>query len=142
MTLDAGALIALDRNDRGAWTALRTARADGVEPVVPAPVLVEVWRGAEQARLAQALRGCFIESLDEALARAAGVLCGRAGTHDTVDAAVIASASRRGGTVITGDPVDLRTLAAHANDASLRIVPLGARSPLPHRGSRRRPRPG
>ena len=57
------------------------------------------------------LTACLIEPLDESLARAAGELCGRAGTSDVVDAAIVASASRRGDDILTSDPADLVHLA-------------------------------
>ena len=110
-TLDSGALIAADRNDRRYWRAV--AQADeGFN--VPAIVLAEVWRGGRNANLARALNGCDLESLDVELAKAAGILCGRTGTDDPVDALVVASAARRGDDIITTDPDDLRALAAVA----------------------------
>ena len=57
---------------------------------------------------------CFVEPLDEALAKSAGGLCGKAKVADVVDAAVVASAARRGDAVLTSDPRDLRRLASHA----------------------------
>jgi hypothetical protein len=83
-------------------------------PIVPAPVVWQVWRdGTRQARLARMLRGCLIEPVDDATARAAGELLGRARTTDGVDAVVVISAARRGGLVYTSDPADLRKLSEH-----------------------------
>lgn len=114
VTLDAGVLIAADRNDRRFWR-LREQLADaGLRPFVPAVVLTEVWRGARSANLARALRGCEIPVVGAELAMAAGMLCGRAGTDDPIDAIVVASAARRGDHIITTDPSDLRALAAAA----------------------------
>lgn len=110
-TIDSGALIAADRYDRRFWTA---ARSNDEVFTVPAVVLAEVWRGARNANLARALDGCDLEVLDIELAKVAGVLCGRAGTSDPVDALVVASAARRGDDIITTDPDDLRALAAVA----------------------------
>ena len=110
-TLDSGALIAADRNDRRYWTA---ARSSEEMFTVPAIVITEVWRGGRNANLARALNGCDLESLDVELAKAAGILCGRTGTADPVDALVVASAVRRGDDIITTDPDDLRALAAAA----------------------------
>ena len=56
----------------------------------------------------------FIHDSPLELAKAAGILCGRAGTSDPVDALVVASAARRGDDIITTDPEDLRALAAVA----------------------------
>ncbi|MGH8907563.1 MAG: PIN domain-containing protein [Egibacteraceae bacterium] len=112
LTLDTGALVAVERGDRRVWTALKVAVADKVVPVIPSPVLVEAWRGARQARLGQVLRHCRIEALDDAGARRAGELCGTAGTDDPVDAVVVASAVRRGDVVLTSDAGDLTHLAS------------------------------
>jgi predicted nucleic acid-binding protein len=60
------------------------------------------------------VNACFVDPLDEALAKAAGELCGKAKVADVVDAAVVASAARRGDAILTGDPRDLRRLAPHA----------------------------
>ena len=111
-TLDSGALIAAERNDRRYWKASK--KRDELF-TVPAIVVTEVWRGGGNASLARALLGCDLESLDVDLAKAAGILCGRAGTSDPVDALVVASAARRGDDIITTDPDDLRALAAVAD---------------------------
>ena len=108
---------------------MRSRHADllvgGVVPVVPAPVVWQVWRdGSRQARLARLLRGCVVEPVDEALARSAGELLGRAHTADGVDAVVVLSAARRGGIVYTSDPGDLTRLAAHLPRAAFAIHPV------------------
>ena len=52
VVLDAGALIALDRNDRGTWAMLRVADDDGDVILVPSGVVGQAWRdGARQALL-------------------------------------------------------------------------------------------
>lgn len=112
LTLDAGALIAADRNVRSFWAFLKEAIDRGVVPVIPSPVLVQAWRTPRQARLAQVVKACWVEPLEESLARSAGELCGTAKTSDVVDAVVIASAARRGDSVLTSDPKDLRRLVA------------------------------
>jgi len=43
LVLDAGALIALDDNDRGMWAMLRVATDDGDFVGIPAAVLAQVW---------------------------------------------------------------------------------------------------
>ncbi|PWJ54602.1 hypothetical protein SAMN06264364_10645 [Quadrisphaera granulorum] len=83
--------------------------------VVPAGALAQVWRdGARQARLGRLLRSIavVVDPLDGQTARAAGVLCGRAGTSDVVDASVALAAARRGCAVVTTDPEDLSRLGA------------------------------
>ena len=112
LTLDAGALMAAERNDRAFWAVFKEATLREVVPVIPAPALAQAWRGSRQARLAQVVNACWVEPLDEALAKQAGELCGRAGTADVIDAAVVAIAARRGAAVVTSDPKDARRLAA------------------------------
>lgn len=124
LTLDTGALIALDRNDREAWAFLRRSVDRGEVPSVPTVVVAQAWRGsARQALLARALGVCRSESLDDALARRAGILCGRAGTADIVDAVVVESAARHHGLILTSDPGDLEHLAGHVT-GPVTVVPL------------------
>lgn len=59
------------------------------------------------------MNACFVDPLDEALAKSAGELCGRAKLADVVDAAVVASAARRGDAILTSDPRHLRRLASY-----------------------------
>jgi hypothetical protein len=115
LVLDAGALIALDRNDRDMWAMLRVAAAVGDTVVVPAGVVAQAWRdGRRQALLAKALQSCREVALDGAGARAAGLLCGYAGTSDVIDASVALAVAGAGGgssvTLLTSDPSDLRRL--------------------------------
>ena len=124
--LDAGALIALDRNVRTVWAMLRVAvdREDAV--LVPAGVIGQAWRdGARQALLARALKHCEELALDGSAARAAGLLCGRAGTADVIDASVVvaaATAARRAPTsILTSDPDDIERLATFV-DGVVRVV--------------------
>ena len=44
VVLDAGALIALERNDRAIWAALKLV-AQGSDVIVPSTALAQVWRG-------------------------------------------------------------------------------------------------
>jgi len=58
MLLDAGALIALDGNDRAMWVRLEVLHDAGELPVTHGGVIGQVWRGGPgQARLAMALAG-------------------------------------------------------------------------------------
>lgn len=121
-TLDAGALIAIERADRRVTALLMAARARGARLAVPAAALAQVWRGgARQARLAALQRSRFVDvvPLDGSDARLAGQLCGLRGTTDVVDASVVICARRRPGVVLTSDPADLLQL-----DARLRVVPV------------------
>jgi predicted nucleic acid-binding protein len=53
---------------------------------------------------------CEVVALDDYQARAAGQLCGLAGTSDVVDASVALVARQRGAAVVTSDPAELRRL--------------------------------
>jgi predicted nucleic acid-binding protein len=122
VTLDTGALIAIDRGDRRLQALLDEAGDAGAELAVPAGVIAQAWRGsARQARVARflALSTVTVVALDEPEARASGTLCGRAGTADVVDASIVICARARGHAVVTGDPQDLAAL-----DPYLRLVTL------------------
>lgn len=113
LVLDAGALIAVERTDRPTLTVMEAARRQGRELVVPAGVVAQVWRGGpRQARLARflAARGVEVEALTDAAAKASGVVCGRAGTADIVDASVVVAARRHQATVVSSDRADLELL--------------------------------
>ena len=113
LTLDSGALVALERRSGRIRRLLALAGQRSVRTYVPAGVLAQVWRGgARQQPLAALLSEPFVEvvPLDEAAAKAAGELCGRQGTDDIVDASVALCARITWSTVITGDPDDLRRL--------------------------------
>jgi hypothetical protein len=112
-TLDAGALIAIDRDDRRVARFLKRAREEELEIVVPAGVVGQVWRdGRRQAQLAKLLGGrtVQIEPLDHYRARAAGQLCGACGTDDVIDASVVLCARMRKHQILTGDVDDLLRL--------------------------------
>ncbi len=116
IVLDAGALIALDRNDRQMWAVLRIAADEGKLVYVPAGVIAQAWRdGTRQTLLSRALRHCEEVPLDGVLARAAGLLCGQAGTADVIDASVALTASTLARSedtlVFTSDPNDIAHLA-------------------------------
>jgi predicted nucleic acid-binding protein len=82
--------------------------------VIPSAALAQAWRSHRQARLAQIVNSCVVDPLDELLAKTAGELCGTSKTRDIVDAAVVASAARRGDAILTSDSRDLGRLASHA----------------------------
>lgn len=114
LTLDAGALLAYERRDRSVRDSVDAAIRQGRRVTVPAGVLAQVWRDRRrQVELGWLLRddGVDVIDLDEDAAKASGELCGRAGTSDVIDASVVVCArERRGSTVLTSDPGDLRHL--------------------------------
>jgi len=113
VVLDTGALVGFERNDRRVVAIVTRALEHHDELLVPAGVVAQAWRdGSRQARLARLLGAplCNVVSLDDRQARAAGQLCGLAGTTDVVDASVAVVAWDRRARVITSDPDDLRRL--------------------------------
>jgi len=115
LTLDAGALIAFERNDRRLVALIARSLEHGHSLAVPAGVVGQVWRdGRQQARLARLLGAdeIEIETLDDKRARDAGQLCGVKGTTDVIDASVVLCARSRGHQIATSDPDGLRRLDA------------------------------
>jgi hypothetical protein len=113
LTLDAGALIAFERNDRRLVAVIARSVELGYSLAVPAGVVGQVWRdGRRQARLARLLGAgeVKIEALDDQRARDAGQLCGVRGTTDVIDASVVLCARARGHRIATSDPDDIRRL--------------------------------
>lgn len=119
-TYDTGALLAAEAHRRDLWVLHARSLLRGEQPVVPAAVLAQAWRGGPQAALSRLLHGCVVEELDEPRARAAGIVCARSGTRDVVDAIVVAGALARGDLVVTSDAADLEQLAS-ALGASVRF---------------------
>ncbi len=120
VTLDAGALIAIERGDRRLQALLDEAHAAGADLAVPAGAVAQAWRdGSRQARLARFLKLAMVSvvPLDEPEARAAGALCGRTGTVDVIGASVVICARARNHAVVSSDPDDLAAL-----DPTLTIV--------------------
>jgi hypothetical protein len=114
LTLDAGALVAFEKNDRKLVTLLARALELGCSLAVPAGALGQVWRdGRRQARLARLLASneVEVEPLDDQRARAAGQLCGVMRTSDVIDASVVLCARKRLHRIVTSDPTDIRRLA-------------------------------
>ncbi len=113
MTLDTGALIALDRGDKRMIALLHQALEQGLAFRVPSAVLGQAWRdGRTQVILARFLRSEEVEiiPLDDQLARSCGELCGAANTSDVIDASVVIVARKRRDPIVTSDFHDLRRL--------------------------------
>lgn len=117
LVLDSGGISSL----AGHRARLAELRRGGLwPPIVPAVVLTESLTGDHRRdfHLSRLLRMCQIRTVDELTARDAAALrtaTGRAGKISTTDAIVVALAARlTDPTVLTSDPKDLRSLAAHA----------------------------
>jgi predicted nucleic acid-binding protein len=122
LVLDAGALLAIERGDRELTARIKRQYQLGRPPRTHGGVVGQVWRGGtgRQALLARALAAVEIVPLDNELGRRAGVLMGRAGTSDVVDAAVVLLAVEDD-MIVTSDPGDLVHLAA-VSETYLEIV--------------------
>jgi len=113
LTLDSGALIAIERNERRMMWLLDRTLEHELPVAIPAGVVAQVWRdGSRQVRIARVLNNEAVEivALDDVEARRAGMLCGITGTADIVDASVVLCALARGHRIATSDPEDLRRL--------------------------------
>lgn len=112
LVLDAGALIALERDDPKLWERVEEAHLSGRPPLTHGGVVAQVWRGGSgrQARLARALLGTHVAPLDDELGRRAGVLLARSGLVDAIDAALVALCGQ-GDQIVTSDPHDIAALA-------------------------------
>ena len=122
VTLDAGGLIALDRDDRRVVVLLARARETGAQVIVPASALAQAIRRPErQVRLSRLIRqpGTDVIALGRVDATHVGRLLAASGTSDIADAHVVICARRAGQPVITSDPGDLRQL-----DPALRLIAL------------------
>ena len=113
ITLDAGALVALDRDDRLVVVLLARAREAAAQVTVPASALAQAIRQPDgQVRLARLVRQptTDVVGLDRVDATHVGRLLAASGTVDVVDAHVVICARRAQQQVVSSDPSDLRAL--------------------------------
>lgn len=114
LTLDSGALIGFERQDRRTLTHLKLAQELGHELTVPTAVIVEAWRGGPRsARVASLLEACIVEPLLLSLTQIAGEAIAAVKGATVVDAVVMASAASRGDRVLTSDFDDLDRLRSY-----------------------------
>ena len=112
LTLDTGALIALERRRDRILRALRVARTHGLTISSPSPVITEWWRGRTDTR-ERVLEFLRVDPVDPELARIAGEALASVPGATAIDAIVMASAARRGDLVYTSDIDDLTRLQRH-----------------------------
>jgi predicted nucleic acid-binding protein len=111
LTLDTGALLALDRPGKAVVMQARldeTLRRGGTL-CIPVGVIAQAWRGSRQVRLARLLksRDIDIAIMTPNAARSVGLLCARTGHNDVIDVHVAMCARERRHAVVTSDPDDL-----------------------------------
>jgi hypothetical protein len=108
ITLDTGALIALERRSHRMWKIVDTTAA-GIVITVPSAVVAEWWRGG--GRRLEGILGMFdVEPLSERLAKLTGEALAAVKGATVVDAMVMVSAALRGDVVYTSDEADLGRL--------------------------------
>ena len=118
VTLDAGALIALDRGDRKVLVLLARAKETGARITVPATALAQaIRRPRTQVRLARVIRQptTDVRALDAVDATSVGILLAATGTRDIADAHVVVCAKRAAQAIVTSDPKDLLRLDPSAS---------------------------
>ena len=115
LVLDAGAFVAVERNERDVVALIKRERLAGRTPVSHGGVVAQVWHGGtgRQVPVARLLAGVDIIALDDGLGRQAGMLLARSGMGDAIDAAVVCLASD-GDDILTSDAGDLQALAQAA----------------------------
>ena len=122
VTLDAGGLIALDRNDRRMLVLLARARETGAIVTVPATALAQAIRRPDrQARLTRLIRQptTDVANLNRVDATNVGRLLAESKTSDIADAHVVMCARRSAQPVVTSDPAGLSAL-----DPTIRLIAL------------------
>jgi predicted nucleic acid-binding protein len=122
VTFDAGALIALDRDDRRVITLLARAAELRAPVTIPATALAQAIRNpSKQARLARLVRQptTRVVPLDGHGATLVGITLAVSRTSDITDAHVVVCARRSGQPIVTSDPDDIRRL-----DPAARLVVL------------------
>ncbi len=120
ITLDAGALIGLDRDDRRVLALIARAEELGASVSVPATALAQaIRRPSRQARLARLIRqpNTALMALDGPDATSVGVLLAASRTSDIADAHVVICARRAHQAIVTSDRRDLLRL-----DPGLRLI--------------------
>jgi predicted nucleic acid-binding protein len=120
LTLDAGALIAAEKNSREFWAIWKLAIQRDARITLPAVVLAQAWRGNSPS-IARLRPACVVEPMDEAAANRIGAFLGRTRQRDVVDAAVATGALARGDAIVTSDPNDIPRLLGSAR-GRIRIV--------------------
>lgn len=113
VTLDAGALIALDRDDRRIIALLARANEVSARVTIPTTALAQAIRHpSKQARLSRLVRQptTKLVPLDGPDAIQVGILLAARKTNDIVDAHVVICARRHSEPVVTSDPTDLAHL--------------------------------
>jgi hypothetical protein len=124
LILDAGAFVAAERGNREIVVKVKRERRAGRAPVTNGGVVAQVWRGGggKQVPVAQLLADVEVAALDDRLGRRAGILLGRSGSADAIDAALVCLA-QDGDDILTSDAADLIELARAAG-VRIELIPV------------------
>ena len=115
-TLDAGALLALERRDKFMVSLLFRALTGGLALSIPQTVVAQVWRGGsgKQVNIARLLKAgragamtVLVDDLTDARARHIGLTIGKTKHPDIVDVHVALLAREQGHVVLTSDDNDI-----------------------------------
>ena len=121
LTLDAGALIAAEKNSRQFWALWKSAIVKEATLTIPAPVLAQVFR-SHNTQVSRVMKACEIEVLDEDLAKRVGARLGLRKGTDVVDATVVSGALSRGDAIVTSDRGDIERLLDPSERKFVKIV--------------------
>ncbi len=124
LILDSGAVISWSRGEVRARALLTRALELGVDIRIPIAVLAETLRGGPGDAPVHRVRNAVdVFPTDETSGRLAGVLLGRTGGTNAVDALVAAEAITARADVLTGDADDMQQLlAAHRGTAVIAVT--------------------
>jgi predicted nucleic acid-binding protein len=128
ITLDTGALIAIERRKQRGLLLLDLAKHRLARLLVPVPVVAEWWRSRTDTR-ERILDAVSVEPLSLDVARAAGEALAKIrrnpkGESLVIDAIVVAFAASHGGLVFTSDVNDLEQLGS-SHVPSVRVLGIG-----------------
>lgn len=125
LVLDSGGLSRLSARTPAALALVLALRSHDLwPPIVPSVVLVESLQGhaGRDANANRFLKTCIVDTkIPVATARRAAELRRRARSGSAVDGLVVTLAEP-GGTVLTGDAVDLEALASHADNVAIEVI--------------------
>ena len=123
LILDAGALIAIDSNDRATFAKLKVALKFEMELRTTGVIIAQVWRdsNARQANLAPMRNAVDVRAVDSKLGREAGILLGKARLSDPAGATVVA-VENTGDRILSSDSHDIGRLAA-VSDRTVMVIP-------------------
>lgn len=124
LILDAGAFVAAERGNREILARVKFERRLGRAPLTNGAVVAQVWRGGHggQVPVARLLASADIAPVDDLLGMRAGMLLGRTGTADAIDASLVCLA-RDGDDILTSDPGDLSDLVRTAG-VHVELIPV------------------